>query len=184
MTPGIIHTTTFTLEKYKRGGFAPYAVEQWEGNSGLNLGLDYLTALLCGGITSPGSYNYAWGPDLYDADHGFAEGYAYIGVGDDDTAASPAQTGLQAAVNTSWQECYEDDGIANPLIDGNTITWYAWWWYEDEAAFEWKEYVLAHHYWDDAINDYNYLALLRGTKSLGFKSGDDAWKLKITVVFS
>lgn len=76
----ITHRTQFKIEKRKVGELNPYAIEEWEGNSALNEGLNLLSSLLCGGAGTP--YNNA---------------NAYIGVGNSSTAPAAAQTDLQGA---------------------------------------------------------------------------------------
>ena len=76
---------SWQIEKYEEGASEPYAVVDIEGNCGLHAGINLLFDLLVGS----------------SAEH-FSAANAQMGVGDNDTPAAGAQTGLQALVNTYY----------------------------------------------------------------------------------
>jgi len=71
-----------SVDEIEKKGIKPYETSEFDGNILVNAGINALTTLLAGG-----------GGTAFDNSN------AYIGVGDDNTAAAAAQTDLQAAVN-------------------------------------------------------------------------------------
>lgn len=152
----ISHKTRFRLEKMKKGDPNPYEIMEWEGNKGLNEGLNLLTTLLCGGAGT--AYNAA---------------NAYIGVGNGTTTAAAAQTGLQGA-----SKYYKGMAVGYPTF--GTLQQVVWKAIIDTgyAEFDWQEITVSNSNSDSGVN------LLRGTKDIGVKVPGDIWSMTVTVTFS
>lgn len=151
------HKTQFKIEKFKVGEKTPYKVEEWEGNTGLNEGLNLLTSLLCGGAGT-----------AYD------NANAYIGVGDSNTAPAAAQTGLQAASNKFWQGMevsFPTSGTSQQAVWKASIA-------DGDAEYAWEEFTITNASDDTGVN------LLRTTASKGTKASGEVWDVTITVTFS
>lgn len=151
------HKTTFRIEKFKEGQQVPYAIDEWEGNTGLNEGLNELTSLIAG------STGTKWD-----------SGNAYIGVGDSNTAPAAAQTGLQAATNKIYKgmmATYPTSGSSQQIVWKSQYT-------TSEANWAWEEYTVSNSNSDAGKN------LIRGTASKGTKVAGETWTMTITVTFS
>jgi hypothetical protein len=130
---------------------------EWDANLALNEGLAELIDLAFGLGT----------PTAFDDTNG------YLGVGDDDTAASASQTGLQASSNKLYKPF--DDGY--PTRSNQTVEARATFG-SDEANFAWEEYTLANGSSDAAKN------LNRKVESKGTKSQGETWTLSLQITFS
>lgn len=152
----IRHKTKFRLEKMRVGDPKPYEVKEWEGNKGLNEGLNLLTSLLCGGAGT--AYNAA---------------NAYIGVGNGTTTAAAAQTGLQGASKfyQAMASTYPTSGTLQQAVWKAIID-------DGDAEFDWQEVTVSNSNSDSGVN------LLRGTKDIGVKAPGDIWSMTVTVTFS
>ena len=147
------------IEKY-HGEAKPenlYAVEEFAGNLLLNEGITELLNLLIGD----------------GAATAFSNANAYIGVGDDDTAAAAAQTGLQAAVN----KLYKAMDATYPQVVDQTVTFRSTYG-NGEAAFAWKSFTVANGNSDAAVN------LNRLVEDHGVKASADTWVLSCQITIS
>lgn len=111
-----------------------------EGNAILNEGADEMLKLI-GGLTATA----------------FGSG-AYMGVGDDNTAAAAAQTGLQASTNKLYKQV-----DAAPTVSAQTMT-YVCTFADTEANFAWNELTIANGN-SDAADNMNRLVQSWGTKA-------------------
>lgn len=145
----------WTIHKY-RGNIAPenlYAVEDIDGNLLLNVGITEMLNLLIGGAATA-----------------FSAANARLGVGDSTTAASAAQTGLQAATNKAYRSM--DAGY--PQVSGQTVTFKSTFGGTD-ANYAWQEFVA-----DNGAGK----TLNRKVEAHGTKSSGDSWVLTLTVTLS
>lgn len=127
-----------------------------EGNLLLNEGITALINLLIGA-----------------AETAFSQANAYLGVGDSATAATAAQTGLQAASNKLYKAC----DASYPQVSGQTVTWRAIFG-SAEANFAWNEFTVASGNSDAADN------LNRKVSSQGTKASGQTWTLDLDITFS
>lgn len=144
------------MEKYRQGSPKPYEIKEWQGNSGLNEGLNLLTTLLCGG-----------------AGTAYSAANAYIGVGDSTTSPSAAQTGLQASTNKAWKamaSTYPTYGTSQQVVFKSIFD-------TTDANFSWQEITVVNASTDAGAN------LLRGTSAIGTKTSADIWSMTVTVTF-
>lgn len=163
---GLWHART-RLEKYE-GDIAefdpveflrrrrPYEVIEDEGNLLVNAGINALEQLLAG-TGSPTAFNAA---------------NAYIGVGDSSTAASAAQTDLQASSNKLRKAM----DSTYPLQASQVMTWKATFASAD-ANFAWAEWAV-----------FNAAAagtmLNRKVQDNGTKAAGSSWAFTVTVTIS
>jgi len=165
ITPQILQETvlakkvwTFTKyasdEAYQKGEF--YEKVVIVGNVLLNEGITALQNLLTGA-----------------AETNFGNANAYIGVGDDNTAAAASQTGLQATTN----KLYKAMEASYPTISAQTTTWRAVFG-SSEANFNWREFTVANGNSDSADN-LNRLVSDQGTKASG-----QTWTLDVAITWS
>jgi len=136
----------------------PYAISEFAGNLALNEGINELFLLLVGG-----------GGTAYSS------GNAYLGVGDSDTEAAAAQTGLQAAVNKAWEAMvatYPTDPPVSEEVVFRAIFGVA------AANYAWKEFTVVNAANDGGVN------LCRKVSSEGTKSVGETWTLTYTLGFS
>lgn len=155
------HKTHFKLEKFRTQdwvqGLAPYKVEEWDGNLGLNEGLNLAANLICG----------AGGTAFNNAN-------SYIGVGDSSTAAAASQTGLQAATNKLYkamESSFPTSGTSQQIVFKSSFG-------SAEANFAWNEYSVSNSNSDSGTN------LLRGVSAKGTKQSGETWTLTITLTLS
>ncbi len=154
------HITKWRITKYRneedfKAGKAFERVE-FNGNLLLNEGIAVLQSLLIGtGGTA------------------FSNANAYLGVGDSDTAASAAQTGLQAETN----KLYKAMEAFYPNIASQTTTWRAIFG-SDDANFAWKEFTVANGNSDSAVN------LNRKVSAQGTKTSGQTWTLDLAITWS
>jgi len=143
------------IERYLTGDKVPYNVSEFEHNCGLHAGINLLFALMVG-------------DDTNHFDHANAE----LGIGDDDTAATGTQTGLQAAVNTAWKGMMDTYPVAGVLqrVDFRST-------FEDgEAEFAWKEFC--------ARNKTDGTCLNRKVSDQGTKRAGQIWIIRLRITLS
>ncbi len=136
----------------------PYAVVEFVGNLLLNEGIAELLLLLVGG-----------GGTAYD------NAATYLGVGDDDTAAAAAQTGLQAAVNKLWkamEATYPTDPPVSQQVVFRAVFTGA------EANYDWNEFTVVNAATDAGEN------LCRKVSTAGTKGAGETWTLTYTMTLS
>ena len=146
------------IEKY-HGEAKPenlYAVEEFAGNLLLNEGITELLNLLIGGTAT--AYNNA---------------NARIGVGDSTTAATAAQTGLQAATNKTWKGM----DASYPQVSGQTVTFRATFGTSD-ANYSWREFTVVNAADDTGKN------LCRKVENHGTKASGDTWIISLQITIS
>ena len=143
------------IEKYD-GDMNLYEVDEFEGNLLLNEGITSLLTLLIGG-----------------AETAFNNANAYIGIGDSTTAASAAQTGLQAVTNKAYKAM--DDTY--PQVSGQTVTFRSTFGPSD-GNYNWREFTVANGNSDSAKN------LNRKSESHGTKTEPDSWVVQLQVTIS
>ena len=108
-----------------------------------------------------------------NAETNFGNSNAYLGVGDDNTAESAAQTGLVAATN----KLYKAMEASYPQISGQGATWRSVFGSSD-ANFDWNEFTVANGN-SDAADNLNRKVSAQGTKASG-----QTWTLDLTITFS
>ncbi|HEY54868.1 MAG TPA: hypothetical protein G4N91_01115 [Dehalococcoidia bacterium] len=136
--------------------FQPYEVIEGEGNCLLNAGINEMWDLITGGVSGAG--------------HIFDNAAAQIGVGDDDTAADPAQTDLQAATNKT----YKGMESGYPTSSQQKATFKASFG-DSEANYAWEEWVVK--------QATSAICLNRKVESLGTKSSG-TWTLEVSITLS
>jgi len=150
------HHTVWEIQKRRIGEAQPYAIERFEGNCLLNEGITLLLTLAMGGAGTV-----------------YSNANAYIGVGDSNTAASAAQTGLQAASNKAWagmEATYPQ--VSNQSIIFRSV-------FDDgEAEFAWNEFSVGNSN-DDSGQNLNRKVEAKGTKAEG-----EAWTITCTITLS
>ena len=150
----------WTFTKYKndqafaRGDF--YEKRIIVGNVLLNEGITALQNLLTGA-----------------AETNFGNANAFIGVGDDATAAAATQTGLQAATN----KLYKAMEATYPTISAQTTTWRSVFG-SSEANYAWNEFTVANGN-SDAADNLNRLVSAQGTKASG-----QTWTIDLAITWS
>lgn len=155
----IRYRTTWTIRRYAdddayaRG--VAYDESVIDGNVLLNAGITEALKLI-GGISATA----------------FASANARIGVGDDATAASAAQTGLVAATN----KAYATMEASYPAVASQTITWRAVFG-TSAANFDWNEFVV-----DDGGG--TPVALNRKVSSQGTKASGQTWTVDVAITLS
>jgi len=133
--------------------FTPYGVIEGEGNCLLNSGIDEIWDLIAG-----------------DSANHFNNAGAQVGVGDSNTAASPAQTDLQAATNKT----YKGMESGYPTSTAQKATFKASFGASD-ANYAWNEWVVKQATSAKCLN--------RKVESLGTKSGG-TWTLEVNITLS
>lgn len=134
-----------------------YETSKFEGNVMLNAGITILLQLLAT-ADAPNQYNNA---------------NAEIGVGDDDTAADATQTGLQAAVNKT----YEGMEATYPTVVDQTVTFKASFGSAD-ANYAWKEFVVINGATAETV------ALNRKVEDEGIKTAGQVWEITLAITLS
>ncbi len=167
-TVGIGHKTEFRLAKFKvpegelrskieTDGFEAaveelaYEVDEWEGNIGLNEGLQEMWALTIG--SGGTAYNHA---------------NANIGVGDSSSTADATQTGLMGA------NAYEGMESGYPTKTNQTMAFKSVFG-ANVANFEWKEFTVANGDSNAAKN------LFRKVHDRGEKYEGESWTMEIQI---
>lgn len=136
----------------------PYAVETIDGNLALTEGIVALAYLIAG---------------IGSAANAYSNANAYIGVGDSDTAAAVAQTGLQAASN----KAYAAMDATFPQYASAVITWQATFG-AAVANYAWKEFTIINGADDTAVN------LNRKVDSRGTKESPMEWTVQCKITLS
>lgn len=99
---------------------------------------------------------------------------AYLGVGDDNTAAAAAQTGLQAVTNKAYVAM---DGSYPTYGTSQKATWRST--FDGSTAnFAWNEFTVANGN-SDAAKNLNRLVSAQGTKTSG-----QVWQLTLEITLS
>jgi hypothetical protein len=143
-------------EKAHQAGI-PYEVRRYPGNLLLNEGINAMWTLICGG-----------------AGTAFNNANAYIGVGDDNTAAAAAQTGLQASTN----KLYKAMDVSFPTFGtAQKATWQATFGASD-ANWQWREFTVANGNSNAADN------LNRLVQDVGTKASPGVWTISLEVTLS
>jgi hypothetical protein len=139
----------WSIEKHANAyARAPYEVLKFPHNLLLNEGINALFTLICG-----------------DAETKFDNTNAYIGVGDSDTAAAAAQTGLQATTNKLYkgmESGYPQYGSGQKGVWRSKFL-------GNEANFPWREITVANGSSDSAKN------LNRKVQEMGTKTSPAEW---------
>lgn len=135
----------------------PFGVSDFSGNLLLNEGINELLTLACG-----------TGATKFDAAN------AYLGVGDSNTAASAAQTGLQASRNKLYKAM--DSGY--PVCGSSQKASFKATFGASDANFAWEEFTVANGDSDSAKN------LNRKVSSQGTKSSGQIWELTLEITLS
>lgn len=155
----IKHKTSWKIEKFAdqkafEDGDA-YEVSNIEGNILVNAGINLLTSLLAGGGGTA-----------------FSNANAYLGVGDDDTAAAAGQTDLIADTNKlrkGMNDTYPTYGSGQEIVFQSDFL-------GNEANFAWKEFA--------AFNASSSGTMLnRKVQDEGTKSSGQVWRLTLTIEF-
>ncbi len=97
------------------------------------------------------------------AETAFNAANTYTGVGDDDTAADHAQTGLQAAANAGTHRLWKGMDATYPSVTGQTVTFRSTF-DTGEANFDWKEATIVNASTDAGDN------LNRKVQAMGLKT--------------
>jgi len=148
----------WSIEKRRVGEVEPYEISEFEGNCLLNAGINELLLLLIGG-----------------AGTAYSNANAYLGVGDDDTAAAAAQTGLQAAVNKFWQGMAATYPTSPPV--SQQVVFRAVF-ADGDAQYDWKEFTVVNAATDAGEN------LNRKVSDQGTKAAGQEWTLTLTITLS
>lgn len=146
------HTESFQL------GCAPDAVEHFKGNMLLNNGIARLLDLLIGA-----------GGQALDSTH------CRIGVGDSTTAASAAQTDLQAASNKYYKLC------SSVSRSSQTITVVATFG-SSQGNFAWEEWGIDFGTADGSSGTAPLLN--RKVTTMGTKASGSSWQLSVSITVS
>ena len=147
---------------YKRAqdipkGLKPFEVLEFEYNLLLNEGINELWTLVCSASGTK-----------------FDNTNAYIGVGDSNTAADAAQTGLQAATNKLYKAM---DGGYPTYGSSQKATWKSTFGSAD-ANWTWNEITVANGNSDAAKN------LNRKVQSMGTKASGTTWVATLEITLS
>lgn len=140
-----------------RFGSAFVCSEEINANLALNEGIAELIDLICGLGT----------PTKWDNSN------ARLGVGDSNTAADAAQTGLQAATNKTFKAM----DATWPQRTNQTVEWRATFG-SAEANYNWQEYTVVNANSDTGKN------LNRKVADKGTKVSGETWTLSLQVTFS
>ena len=143
------------IERFYVGSNIPYNVSEFEYNCALHVGINLLFSILVGDDS-----NY------YD------NANAEIGIGDDNTAATATQTGLQAAVNTDYKGMMTGYPVAGELqrIDFRST-------FEDgEAEFDWNEFIVRNKTGGTCLN--------RKVSAQGEKRAGQVWIIRLRITLA
>jgi len=132
-------------------------MEEFEGNTALNEGLQLLADIIAGLDTTSNKWDSS---------------NAHLGVGDSSTSESASQTGLQGTNKT-----YEGMDSGYPTRSNQTLTW--------RSTFDgstgnhsWQEFTVVNAS-DDSGTNLNRKVADKGTKSSG-----ETWTLELQITFS
>jgi hypothetical protein len=158
----IQESAVWRIEKYaddealKTG--KPFEVSEFEGNLLLNEGI-----------------NDIWAKVVGTAGTAFNNANAHLGVGDSNTPAAAAQTGLQALVNKLYQDM---DGsypttppVSQQVVFRSTFG-------VNDANWAWEEFTVCNTDADGGVN-LNRKVSAQGTKVIG-----QTWVLTLTITLS
>jgi len=156
----------WTIEKFREGEKEPYAVEVFEGNLLLNVGITRHLNLMAGVAVDP-----------------FSNTLTMIGVGSSNTAESASQTNLQASLG------FADMDATYPQISGQTITFKSTFgtgvgtgaWHELGIATVLNGFHGAPH---GDINSTHATFLNRKVADKGTKAAGDSWVVTYAITFS
>lgn len=161
LTEKIKEKAVWTLRKFQNDADflagKPFEVSVIDGNLLLNEGINLMWSLIAGGA----------GTD-------FANANAYLGVGDSSTAASAAQTGLQAATNKLYKAMdatYPTYGTDQKITFRSTFG-------SSDANFSWQEFTVANGNSDSGVN------LNRKVSNQGTKTSGQTWELTLEITLS
>ena len=127
----------------------------FNGNCLLNEGIAELLLLLTGGTATA-----------------YSNSSAYLGVGENTTAASATQTGLSGSSKT-----YKGMEATYPVISGQKVTWRAVF-TGDDANNAWQEFTVVNASTDTGDN------LNRKVDDQGTKAAGQTWTLDLEITFS
>ena len=157
MKEKIAYNTKWRIRKFANKGEYdkgnPFEIIEFEHNALLNEGINHLWKLVCSS-----------GETLFD------NANAYLGVGDDNTAASATQTGLQGS-----NKYYKNVDSGYPTFGtSQKATWVAT--FDGSGAnFAWQEFTIANGNSDSAIN------LNRKVSNQGTKVISQVWELMLEI---
>ena len=137
----------------------PYKVSTIEGNVLLNEGINFLWTYFCTGSGS-----------------NFGSSNAFIGVGDDSTAAAVSQTGLNPGVVGNI--LYKAMTAGYPTYGTDQKCSWKSVFGAGEANFEWREFTTANG------NSNAYINLNRKVSNQGLKSAPQIWEIEISITLS
>lgn len=137
-------------EAYARG--EAYEVSEFEENVLLNGGITVMLNLICGIAATA-----------------FSNANARLGVGDDNTAAAAAQTGLIAASNKT----YKAMEASYPSVASQTMTFRSVFGSAD-ANYAWNEFTV----------DNGTTAMNRRVSAQGTKASGQTWTLDLAITLS
>jgi len=153
-------STRWSIRKYANdaafGRNMPFEVSQIEGNLLLNEGITEALNLI-GGISGTA----------------FSNANAHIGVGDSNTAAAAAQTGLQAETNKT----YKAMASGYPSVTDQTITFRSVFG-SDDANHAWNEFTVSNSNADSGKN------LNRKVSAQGTKASGQTWTVDVAITLS
>ncbi|KUG22374.1 hypothetical protein ASZ90_007853 [hydrocarbon metagenome] len=155
-----VFTKLWTIHKYADHAAylagTPYAVSTFKQNVLLNEGIAEMWDLIIGaGGTA------------------FSNANAYIGIGDSDTAAAAAQTGLQAVTN----KYYAEMASTYPSRSSQTVTWRGVV-DGDHGNHAWKEFTVANGNSDSSKN------MNRKVSDQGTKTSGQVWTIDLAITLS
>jgi hypothetical protein len=136
--------------------FNPYNVSRFKGNLLLNEGIAVMHNLM-----------FSTGGTKWDNTN------ARIGVGDDNTAADPTDTGLQAAVNKLWKAME----ATYPTYAAQVTTFRSVFG-SSEANYAWEEFTVVNAA-DDTGDNLNRKVEAEGTKTAG-----QTWTVDLAITWS
>ena len=155
---GLERHSKWSIEKYwKDDQQTPFEVVEWDGNLGLDEGIDEAWDLICGTGT-PVAYSNA---------------NARLGVGDSTTAASSTQTALQAPTNKLLKAML----AGYPTTTSQTAVFKSSF-ASAEANFSWQEFTVVNSSVEGGKN------LVRKLSNQGTKTAGQVWSLQLTITMS
>ena len=148
----------WSIEKYwEHDQETPFEVVDWDGNLGLDEGIDEAWDLICTTGT-PVAYSNA---------------NARLGVGDSTTAASSTQTGLQAPTNKLYKAMlagYPTTTSQQAVFKSSFAG--------AQANFSWQEFSVVNSSVEGGKN------LVRKVSNQGVKTSGQVWTLQLTCTLS
>jgi hypothetical protein len=146
---------SWLIEKYAANELVPYEIIHIDGNCALHAGINLLFQLATG-----------------DSSAHFTSASAQIGVGDDDTTASGAQTGLQSISNTYYANMESGYPIAGEFQRVDFRSAFT----GSVANFAWKELCVRNQSGGTCLNR---LVIDLGTKRTG-----QTWIVRLRIELS